>query len=91
MDRDDGLPVTEAQWAELSDAWRYAHLERAPSADLRRRAIEEHERQEWAGGATQTTGGLTPSERWARLPLLTRQAIVSSIVVAVVVIGAVLR
>ena len=89
MDRDDCLPVTEAQWAELSDAWRYAHLERAPSADLRRRAIEEHERQEWAGGATQTTGGLTPSERWARL--LTRQAIVSSIVVAVVVIGAVLR
>jgi hypothetical protein len=91
MDSDDAQPVTEAQWIELSDAWRYAHLDRAPSADLRRTAIEEHERQAWALQATPTTGRLTASEVWARLPVLTRQAIVCSFVVAVVVIGAFLR
>ena len=91
MDHEDSLPVTEAQWLELSDAWRYTHLERAPSAYLRRAAIEEHERRERAPQATQTTGELIPSEVWARLPRLTRRVIVGSIVVGVVVIGAALR
>jgi len=91
VERDAGLLVTEAQWVEHSDAWRWAHLDLAPSAALRRKAIEEHELQERALDATSASGGLTPWEAWARLPLLTRQAIVGSIVVAAIVIGAFVR
>ena len=39
MEIDDGLPVTEAQWMEHTEAWRLAHLDRAPSAPLRQLAI----------------------------------------------------
>ena len=46
MERDAALVVTEAQWIEHSDAWRWGHLDQAPSVALRRKAIEEHEHQE---------------------------------------------
>jgi hypothetical protein len=91
VEHDADLLVTEAQWIEHSDAWRWAHLDRAPSATLRRKAIEEHEHQERILDATQASGGLTPWQAWARLPLLTRQAIVVSILVATIVIGAFIR
>jgi hypothetical protein len=37
-------PETSAQWLEHSAAWRYAHLDQAPSEHFRRLAILEHER-----------------------------------------------
>jgi len=91
VERDADLLVTEAQWIEHSEAWRWAHLDRAPSAALRRKAIEEHELRERMLDATQAGGGLTARRAWARLPLLTRQAIVVSILVATVAIGAYIR
>jgi hypothetical protein len=88
MHRAETLPVTPAQWIEHSEEWRDAHLDQAPSAYLRRLAIEERARRERALQAATTTGRFTPWEVWARFPLLTRLAIVCSIVVAVVAIGA---
>jgi hypothetical protein len=91
VERDAALVVTEAQWIEHSDGWRWGHLDQAPSVALRRKAIEEHKHQEQLLHAPQASGGLTPWQAWARLPLLTRQAIIVSILVATVVIGAVIR
>jgi len=36
--------ATTDQWLEHSEAWRYAHLDLAPSDVLRRLAIQEHNR-----------------------------------------------
>lgn len=41
---DDFQPETPAQWLEHSEAWRYAHLDRAPSEYFKQMAILEHER-----------------------------------------------
>lgn len=63
---DDGLPATEAQWMEHSADWRYAHLDRAPSAHFRQSALQEHERQESALQARQPAGAHRP-QVWTRL------------------------
>ena len=44
MRPDDAQPATAAQWLEFSEAWRYTHLDLAPSETFRRMAIQEHER-----------------------------------------------
>jgi hypothetical protein len=60
MSRDDMQIETPAQWMEHSDAWRYEHLDLAPSELLRREALAAHDRLEE-----------TPLRRRSRLPLLT--------------------
>jgi hypothetical protein len=81
VELEDGLPVTEAQWVEHSEAWRWAHLEQAPSASLRRQAIEAHEHGDV----------VVEEQHWGRLPLHTAQMLVFAVVVVVVVIGAAWR
>jgi hypothetical protein len=44
MRPDDAQVETANQWLEHSEAWRYAHLDQAPSDYFRRMAILEHER-----------------------------------------------
>ena len=91
MDRSDALPETAAQWMEHSEAWRYAHLDQAPSANLRRLAIEEHAYRQRMAEATQPTGDSSPSQVWAGLSPLARQMIVVLIVVLVAVTAFILR
>ena len=83
MEIDDGLPVTEAQWLEHTEAWRLAHLDRAPSSYLRQLTISGQE----------PTGELAVSDRqaWSSLPHLAVEMLVVLAVVAVVVMGAALR
>jgi hypothetical protein len=83
MELNDGLPVTEAQWTEHSDAWRLAHLHRAPSASLRQQAI--------AGPEPATELGASRRQGWASLPHLTLEMMLIVAVMAVVVIGAAFR
>ena len=83
MELDDGLPETEAQWMEHTEAWRLAHLDRAPSPYLRQRAVSGEER------GTEFGGDQGPA--WNRLPHLTFEMMVILAVVAVVVIGAAVR
>jgi len=80
---DDGLPITEAQWMEHSEAWRLAHLDRAPSAYLRQLAI--------AGQEPAAELALSERPAWNTLPPLAVETLVVLAVVAAVVIGAVLR
>jgi hypothetical protein len=53
-------PATPAQWLEHSEAWRYAHLDLAPSEAFRRMAIQEHERLQQSA----ETGGELASHSW---------------------------
>jgi len=80
---DAGLPVTEAQWLEHTEAWRLAHLDRAPSSYLRQLAISGQE----------PTGELAVGDRqaWTSLPHLAVEMLLVLAVVAVVVIGVALR
>lgn len=82
-------PETPAQWLEHSDDWRYAHLDLAPSELWRREAVAAHERADQARAAA-VEGGMqpTPWQMWLRLPLLTRQAILVVILVAVLAVAA---
>jgi len=43
MGPDDVQIETPAQWLEHSEAWRYAHLDQAPSDYFKRMALVEHE------------------------------------------------
>jgi len=83
VELDAGLPVTEAQWMEHTEAWRLAHLDRAPSAYLRQLTISGQEQ----------AGELAVSDRqaWSSLPHLAVEMLVALAVVAVVVIGVALR
>lgn len=80
---------TPAQWMEHSDAWRYDHLDLAPSELLRRDAIAIHDRLERARVATLHTDD-EPNlwQVWLRLPLLTRQMVLLAIVAVVVAVAA---
>jgi len=82
VELDDGLPVTEAQWMEHSDAWRLAHLDRAPSAYLRQQAISGQQ------PAAELAANRGQASSW---PHLTLEMMVILAVVAIVVIGAALR
>jgi hypothetical protein len=84
MGFDDVRLETPAQWLEHSAAWRYAHLEQAPSEHLRRMAIHEHE---LALHPMEPTAKPTAWQAWGRLPLATRVMIVSPIAVVAVVLG----
>jgi hypothetical protein len=44
MRTEDVRPETPAQWLEHTEAWRYAHLDLAPSDQFRQMAMLEHER-----------------------------------------------
>jgi hypothetical protein len=83
VELDDGLAVTEAQWMEHSEAWRLAHLDRAPSAYLRQLAISG---QEPAAELSASRG-----QAWTRLPHLGFEMMVVAAIVAVVVIAAAVR
>jgi hypothetical protein len=80
---DEGLPVTEPQWLEHTEAWRLAHLDRAPSPHLRQATISG---QEPAGELAVSDG-----QAWTSLPHLAVEMLVVLAVVAVVVIGVALR
>jgi hypothetical protein len=80
---DEGLPVTEAQWVEHSEAWRRAHLDRAPSAFLRQQAISGPELAAELGGSRRSG--------WAWLPHLGLEMMVIAAIAAVVVIVTALR
>ena len=70
MGLDDRQPETPAQWMEHSDAWRYAHLDLAPSEYWRREALAAHQLAEQAQAAAQAHGGEAPLwPAWLRLPL----------------------
>lgn len=75
--------MTEAQWFEHSEAWRLAHLDRAPSASLR----------QWAIAAQQPAPEPSRSRRpaWASLPHLGLEMMVIAAIVAGIVITAALR
>ena len=91
VEREGLLPVTEAQWAEHSDAWRWAHLDWAPSAYLRRRALDDlelHERLALGQAATALDGEHGRSTGWPHLAL---EMMVILVIVAAVAIGAALR
>jgi hypothetical protein len=89
MGLEDRHSETPAQWMEHSDAWRYAHLDLAPSEYWRREALAAHERAEQAQVAALHDGdGPELWQAWLRLPLLTRQAILAVILVALVAAGA---
>jgi hypothetical protein len=80
---------TPPQWMEHSDAWRYDHLDLAPSELLRRDAIAAHDRLERARMATlHADDESTLWQVWLRLPLLTRQMVLLAFVVMVVALGA---
>lgn len=91
MEREDSLPVTEAQWEEHSDAWRWAHLDRAPSAYHRRLATDARELHErLALGHTiaevdQDHGG------WAGLPHLALEMMAILLIVVAIVIATAFR
>jgi hypothetical protein len=80
---DEGMPVTEAQWAEHSEAWRVAHLDRAPSAVVRRQAISGQEL------APELGVGRRPGSAWR--PHLGLEMMVIAAIAAVVVIVTALR
>jgi hypothetical protein len=63
MRPDDVQIETPAQWVEHSEAWRFAHLDQAPSEQFRRMAIAEHERMLHG----KQTGELGPSASWFHL------------------------
>ena len=83
---------TPAQWMEHSDAWRYDHLDLAPSELLRRDAIAIHDRLERARVATLQADDESNLSSlwqvWLRLPLLTRQMVMLAIVVVLVAVAA---
>ena len=79
---DDGLPVTEGQWMEHSEAWRLAHLDRAPSATLRQLAIS---------GQEPTTELLSSRGQAAWLSHLGLEMMVVVAIVAVMVIATAVR
>lgn len=85
----DLQPETPAQWMEHTDAWRYDHLDLAPSDVLRREAVAAHDLLERArAAALQGEDGTPLLQMWLRLPLLTRQMVLMAIVVVVVAVGA---
>ena len=64
MRPDDAQQVeTPAQWLEHSEAWRYAHLDLAPSEYFRRMAILEHDSLDGAPQNSQRS-----RHRWLRRP-----------------------
>jgi len=67
MELDEGLAVTDAQWMEHSNAWRLAHLDRAPSAYLRQQAISE----------PASELGESRRQPWTSLPHLTLEMMVN--------------
>jgi hypothetical protein len=86
---EDRQPETPAQWMEHSDAWRYAHLDLAPSDYWRREALAAHQRSEQARVAALHEGdGTALWSAWLRLPMLTRQAALVVLLVALVAVGA---
>ena len=91
MGPDDRQTETLAQWMEHTDAWRYAHLDLAPSDVLRREALAAHDRLEQTARAAtlQPVDESTLWQAWLRLPLLTRQIVLlAMLVVVVVAVGA---
>jgi hypothetical protein len=94
MGPDDRQTETLAQWMEHTDAWRYAHLDLAPSDLLRRETLATHDRLEQTVRAATLQAVDEPIlwQAWLRLPLLTRQivllAMLAMLVVAVVAVGA---
>lgn len=90
MGPDDRQTETLAQWMEHSDAWRYAHLDLAPSDLLRREALAAHDRLEQrVRAALRADDEPTLWQAWLRLPLLTRQIVLlAMLVVVVVAVGA---
>jgi hypothetical protein len=83
VELDDGLAVTEAQWMEHSDAWRLAHLDRAPSASLRQLAISGEEPAPQLGASRR--------HAWPWLPHLGIEMMVAAAIVAIIVIAAAFR
>jgi hypothetical protein len=78
---EDHLPETEAQWMEHSEAWRLAHLDRAPSAYLRQQVIARLE-----------SADLAASEKAkSSLPRFAAEMLMILAVVTLVVIGAAVR
>ena len=73
MRPDDFQVETPAQWLEHSEAWRYAHLEQAPSEHFRQMTILEHERLLLGAPAAETTPrNYRPGRhRWLRRPSTT--------------------
>jgi hypothetical protein len=59
MRPDDAQPATTAQWVEHSEAWRYAHLDLAPTDAFRRMAIREHDEL-----LHPPVAGAGPTRRW---------------------------
>jgi hypothetical protein len=91
VEHDDSPAVTEAQWGEHSDAWRWAHLDMAPSRYLRDRALEERELQERLAvgrAAIEVSGGHGGR---TGMPHLALEMMVALLVVAAIVIGAAVR
>jgi hypothetical protein len=64
MGPENGQPETPAQWMEHSEAWRYAHLDLAPSELWRREAVAAHER---AAAVQDGRGGRAAKSSWFRL------------------------
>jgi hypothetical protein len=89
MGPDDLQTETPAQWIEHSDAWRYDHLDLAPSELLRREALVAHDRLEQARVASLPADDEpTPWQPWLQLPLLTRQMVLLAFLVVVVAVAA---
>lgn len=85
----DLQPETPAQWLEHTDAWRYDHLDLAPSDSLRREAIAAHDLLERARAATLPADrGPSLLQVWLRLPLLNRQMVLLATLAVAVAVAA---
>ena len=91
VEHEDLAPVTEAQWEEHGDAWRWAHLDLAPSEYHRRRAMEERDVHERLGGGQVTTVVVPDEGFWAGRPHLALEMAAILLVVVAVVIGVAVR
>jgi hypothetical protein len=69
MGPDNWQPETPAQWVEHSEAWRYAHLDLAPSELWRREAVAAHQRAAAAAASASAAagGGGARTAPWFRL------------------------
>ena len=82
---------TESQWEEHSDGWRWAHLDWAPSAYHRRRAMEDRELHERLALGQANTAVVQDHGHRAGLPHLALEMMAVLAIAAAIVIGAALR